>query len=99
MAKRGITPEKAKQIRNAKGIVDTKLQTMRLKKGYSQDGLAAKSGVAARTIKSYEQRKTAIERARFETLCKLCEALECEISDILEDETIQKVRIFREKKV
>ena len=87
---RGITPHQAQKIREARGLEDTKLQKMRLKKGYSQSDLAEASGVTKRAIQGYEQGTRAIEGARLDTLCSLCVALECKIEDILEDgETIK----------
>ena len=83
--KRGITPEQAKEIRKAKGIEDTKLQKLRVKKGYSQGTLAELSGISRRTIQNYEQGKRPIEGAHLETLCNLAKTLNCKIEDIIED--------------
>lgn len=87
---RGITPEQAKEIRKAKGIEDTKLQKIRLKKGYSQGKLSKASGISIRTIQNYEQRKIPIEGAHLQTLCNLATALNCKIEDFLENEEIIK---------
>lgn len=85
MVKRGISVEQAKKIRAEKGIKDTKLQKERVKKGYSQGQLSKASGVTVRAIQMYEQRKRPIESARLETLCRLCEVLDCKIENVLDD--------------
>jgi len=96
MNKKGITVEIAKKIRDDKGIKETKLQKLRVKKGYSQKQFAAVSGVTVRAIQGYEQRSRPIEGARLDTLCSLCFALDCKIEDILENETlIEKYKICK----
>lgn len=92
--KRGITVETAKRIRAENGLKDeTKLQKVRVSKGLSQGQLAKLSGVATRTIQHYERGVRDIDRAKLETMCNLCSALECKIEDILEnEETIKKFR-------
>lgn len=96
MAKKGISVETAKKIREKKGIEETKLQKMRVKKNYSQNQLAVVSGVAARAIRSYEQRERAIEGAHLETLCNLCLALDCKIEDIIENkDLIEKYKMTK----
>lgn len=75
---------------------DTKLQTLRLKKGLSQNGLSLKSGVSKRSIECYEQRTRHIDGAKLETLCALCFALDCKIEDIIESKTlIDKFRMCK----
>lgn len=96
MNKKGITVETAKKIRESKGIKETRLQKLRVAKGYSQKQLAAVSGVTVRAIQCYEQQTRPIEGARLDTLCSLCFALDCKIEDILENATlIEKYRICR----
>lgn len=88
MKKRGISPEQAKKIREEKGIEDTKLQKMRVAKGFSQKDLSVVTGVTVRTIQCYEQRTRSIDSARLKTLCALALGLNCRIADILEDEKL-----------
>lgn len=88
MSEKGITPEQARQIRKRKGLEETKLQQLRFSKGLSQRELSVISGVAARAIRSYEQRERDINGARLNTLCDLAIALNCKITDILEDDTL-----------
>ena len=88
--KGGITPQQAQKIREAKGLKDSNLTKFRLKKGYSQGDLAEASGLTKRAIQAYEQGTRSIEGARLDSLCNLCQALECKIEDILENkETIE----------
>lgn len=59
------------------------LKQIRTKKGITRKELAEKSGISARTIESYEQRKRNINKAKIETIIKLSKALECNIEDIM----------------
>lgn len=95
MSKRGITPEQARRMRKRKGLDETKLQRLRFSKGMSQRELSVISGVAARSIRGYEQRERDIDSTRLSTLCALCGALDCKMSDIIEDESL----IERYKKI
>lgn len=96
MNKRGMSPKKAQKLRKEKGIEETKLQTRRVIKGYSQKELSVKSGVNAKMIQGYEQRRRSIDGARLETLCNLALALDCKIADILEDEQLaEKVKMTK----
>lgn len=74
----------------------TRLQKARLDKGYSQSELAIASGIPLRRIQHYEQQSRPIERARLDTLCALCIALDCGIEDILDEkETIAKYKMVK----
>lgn len=96
MARRGITPEIAREIRKANGREETRLQKARLQAGLSQAQLAEKSKVALRMIRGYEQRERTIDKAQLDTLCKLSDGLDCTIADILEsDELIAKYQKVR----
>lgn len=96
MTKKGISVEQAQEIRNRKGIEETKLQKMRIRKNYSQKQLAVASGVTMRSVQCYEQRTRDIDGARLETLCDLCIALDCKLEDILESElAIDKLRMTK----
>lgn len=88
MSKRGIPPEQARRMRKRKGLDETKLQKLRFSKRMSQRELSVISGVVARSIRSYEQRERNIDSARLSTLCALCDALDCKMSDIIEDEAL-----------
>lgn len=96
MVKRGLTPQQAKKIREDKGMEETKLEKLRVKKGLSQSSLSAITGVTKRAIQCYEQQTRPIDRARLDTLCRLCLALDCKIEDIIEDkELIEKFRLSK----
>lgn len=88
MLKRGIDPKTAQRIRTEKGIKDTKLQQLRVKRGLSQNDLSIISGVTIRAIQGYEQQTRKINGARLDTLCSLCIALDCKIEDIIDDEKL-----------
>lgn len=88
MKKRGMSPERARKLREEKGKEDTKLQRLRVAKGFSQKDLSVVTGVTVRAIQCYEQRTRNIDNARLNTLCDLAIGLNCRIADILEDETL-----------
>ena len=85
---RGITPEIAQEIQEKKGLKLTNLRKIRVEKGLSQQKLAEVSGVTKRMIECYEQGYRNIDGAKFEALCDLSLALECDITDILESEEL-----------
>ena len=94
--KKGITVQQAKRIRAEKGLKDTKLQKIRVSKGWSQAELAEISGVSVRMIQKYEQGARTIDFIKLHTLCDLCLALGCKIEDIIESEkTIQKLKALK----
>lgn len=96
MSKRKVSIEKAKEIREAKGYEVTKLQNLRIERGFSQHTLAVASKVPKRAIQAYEQKDREIDRARLETICSLCATLNCKIEDILEDkELIELYRVVK----
>lgn len=88
MNKRGMTIQKASEIRKQKALAPTKLEILRVSHNLSQGDLAAKSGVPKRTIQCYEQRTRPIDGAHLSTLLDLCITLNCEIVDLLEDEEL-----------
>ena len=90
MVRKGMHPERAAELRKQKGLEETKLQRIRVKKGYSQNDLAEMSGVSKRRIMSYEHQEVSIDRAKLEALCALSHSLGCKIEDILENEELIK---------
>jgi transcriptional regulator with XRE-family HTH domain len=87
--KRGMTPEKAEQLRVKRlGDKGTKLRIARVSKGLSQSELAAASGVPKKTIQRFEQEPNRIDGTKLNTLCGLCEALGCKITDIIDDKEL-----------
>lgn len=88
MAKR-VTPQLAEEIRVRRGIgKDTKLKRLRVKRGLSQNDLANISGVSLRTLQKFENDPSRIDSTKLLTHCKLCEALNCKIGDIVENEEL-----------
>ena len=63
---------------------DTRLKTLRMQNGLSQSQLAAESGVPLRTIQQYEQRQKNINKAQFEYLVRLSDALNCDPLQLIE---------------
>ena len=63
---------------------DTNLKRLRVAAGFSQDDLARLSGVPVRMIQHYEQRVKSINRAAYETVVKLAQALRCRPESLAE---------------
>ena len=75
-----------------------KLQDVRKASGLSQAKLAEITGLSLRTITSLEQGQRNINKAELSTLLKLCLALDCRLSDILDDpETLELLRKYEEQ--
>lgn len=90
--KKGISVETAAEISRSKGIEWTKLGKLRRMRNLSQSQLAEISGVPKRNIECFEQKHRDIDGAHIDTLLNLCIALNCKLSDILENEdTIHKL--------
>lgn len=69
----------------------SKLQELRKSKNLSQSELAKITNIKVRTIQMYEQLESPIHSAGLDKLVPLALALNCKISDILEDEQIIKL--------
>lgn len=97
MAKRGMTPQQAEEVRLKRwGNKGTNLRIVRVRRGLSQNELAVASGVPLKTIQRYEQEPHKIDSARLQTLCGLSEALDCKIVDILDDaELIERFNVVK----
>ena len=64
----------------------SKLQELRKIKGISQNDLALLTGISKRVIQAYEQMKDrSLDGAGLDKLVPLALALDCKISDLLED--------------
>lgn len=86
---KGITPEKAEEIRLARGLGrDTKLRALRLQKGLSQAKLAKQCGIPVRTLQKFETVPHQIDNTKLDTYYRLCSVLDCKITDILESEEL-----------
>lgn len=89
MGKRGMTPKQAEKVRLKRGIDrGGKLRVLRVEKGLSQSELSETSGVSIKTIQLFEQEPQKIDRTKLHTLCGLSEALDCKITDIMEDKEL-----------
>lgn len=74
-----------------------KLQELRKASGLSQGKLAQTIGMNLGTITKLEQGQRNINKAELSTLLKLCLALDCRLSDILDDpETLDLLRRYEE---
>ena len=60
-----------------------KLKVLRESKGYTQDELADKLNIARQSVSKWE---TGINEPDFDTLKKLCQILDCSISELIDDD-------------
>ena len=67
----------------------SKLQDLRKAQGLSQSQLAKITNINVRIIQSYEQQERPIDTAGLDKLIPLALALNCKISDILENEELR----------
>lgn len=77
-------------MQNRTGIYEapTKLKKMRLKRCLSQRELSDKSGVNINTIRALERKSLNIDNSGIKTLYRLCKALNCRLSDIVESKKV-----------
>ena len=66
------------------------LKEIRESRGMSQQELAEASGINKRMIQAYEQGYRDIKGAKLTTLVTFCIALECHLSEIVDDEQLVK---------
>ena len=66
------------------------LKEIRESRGMSQQDLADKSGINKRIIQAYEQGYRSINGAKLTTLVTICSALECHLSEIVDDAQLVK---------
>lgn len=71
--------------------MESKLRNLRKNIGLSAKELGFISGVNFRMILKYETGEKNIDHAKPETLIKLAEALDCKVSDIIENKDIIKI--------
>lgn len=72
-----------------------KLKGLREARGLSQSKLASAVGISTRVLQNYEQGVRDLNGAKLVTLLKLCNALECSLTDILTDEeTLAQLRDY-----
>lgn len=96
MVKKGMSPLKAKTLRDKRGIENSKLAELRIKKGLSQSDLANKAAIPISTIRCYEQGTRPIDNARLKVLCNLCVVLDCKVDDILENhDLIERYKLVK----
>ena len=67
------------------------LKEIRESRGMSQQDLADKSGINKRMIQAYEQGYRDINGAKLSKLVMFCSALECHLSDVVDEAQLVKV--------
>ena len=63
---------------------ESRLKTARKHCGLTQEALANESGVSLNTIRAYEQKSKALNKAQFGIVMRLAKALKCDVSELLE---------------
>lgn len=64
----------------------TKLKGVRIASGMTQSELAKETDLNVRVLQHYEQGSKNFDHSRIDTILKICLALKCEFSDIIENE-------------
>lgn len=78
----GLSKKKSSRVT----MTNTKLKAMRLKKGITQKDLSEIADISQRVLQQYEQgTQRQIDNARIDVILKLCIALDCSITDILDN--------------
>lgn len=65
----------------------TNLKQYRIMRGLTQLDLATRTGISLRTLQDYEQGRKDINKAAAIIVCKLAEELECNVWELLEEES------------
>lgn len=74
------------------------LQIERKNAGLTQAQLADAAGISVRVLQNYENNTRDVNGARLSTLLKLCNALGCELKDIISDpETLSQLEKYEER--
>lgn len=79
--------------------IKSNLKKMRLRNQYTQESLAAISGVNIKSLASYEQDPSKLLTASVITVYKLAEALNCDMTDILNADKIYDTTINKREGV
>lgn len=66
----------------------SKLQQIRKLHKITQSELSVKANVNLNSIRKYEIGAKKIDNAKLETLCNLCDALNCSLVDIIENDAL-----------
>jgi transcriptional regulator with XRE-family HTH domain len=66
--------------------IETNLARIRKQKGLTQQDLARESGVSAEIISAFEQNRTRIRKASYDTIERIATVLACEMKDLVENE-------------
>lgn len=77
------------------GYQGSKLQTARKTAGMTQAQLSTRTGIKLQVLQQYERGARDISRALLPTLLKLCNTLNCRLTDIVtDDETLDLLKIY-----
>lgn len=75
------------------------LQAIRENKDITQKELANKTGISLSSIRAFEQGQRNINGASIDKLIKICNVLECTISDILDNKEVKTMVIQYENDI
>lgn len=75
------------------------LKSIRESKNVTQKELSDKTKIGLSTIRSFEQGQRNINGASIDKLIKICNVLECSISDILDNKEVKTMVIEYEREI
>lgn len=82
-----------KKTRPPRNAANTRLKAMRIKRGMTQLELANAANINMRVLQHYEQGTKPFDSARLDVILKVCIALRCEMSDILD--SIDNIELYK----
>ena len=63
---------------------ESKLKTIRKRCGLTQESLAKAADVSVNTIRAYERKSKDLNKAHFDSIVRLANALKCDVSDLMD---------------
>lgn len=74
------------------------MKELRKRAGLTRAQLAEETGINFRTLEAYEQGRKDINGAKLKTLLKLCQALDCELEELITDSETKELLKFRDER-
>ena len=89
-----IESDHIKKTRPPRNAANTKVKAMRIKKGMTQAQLADAADIKVRVLQHYEQGSKAFDSARLDVILRVCIALNCKVSDLLDNK--ENINLYKQ---